>query len=113
MFEHEYQKRLQDWKNGKRNPHAAGWVYVIGCEGHPYYKIGMAKNVAKRRASMQPGSPWKLVPIRKYYVGDRTLMERMFHKLFDHRRFYNEWFYLQEEDFCILDKMEEWITDEN
>ena len=113
MREYAYEERFQEFLAVTTHKSYTGWVYIIGTKGHPYFKIGMAKNVGKRRSSIQGGSPWLLTVIRKYHTSDNELIEAYLHKLFEHKRFYNEWFELDENDFHLIDMIEGFICNEN
>ena len=108
MREHEYQQRIEQWQKGIRKKEREGWCYIIGTEDkqHPYYKIGMAKNVNKRRSGIQSGSPWKLIVVRKWHTEDNELLEHMMHRMFVSKCVLNEWYELSKEDFDILEEIE-------
>ncbi len=113
MRDFEYYSRLKKFMQGKPHPSLAGWVYIFGTAGHPYYKIGMAKNINKRKSQMQGGSPWKLITVDRYYTKDKELVEYIFHNIFSHRKFYNEWFELKEEDFIVMENLRGILEHEN
>ena len=51
--------------------------------------------------------------IRKWHTADNELIEAYLHKLFEHKRFYNEWFELDENDFSVMDMVEDFISNED
>ena len=50
MREYAYHERYHKFIANTALPDYKGWVYILGTTGHPYFKIGMAKNVSKRRS---------------------------------------------------------------
>ncbi|RSS59816.1 GIY-YIG nuclease family protein [Streptomyces sp. WAC01280] len=63
-------------------------TYLIGAEGSPLVKIGVAVDPAKRLATLQVGSPARLA-ILWTVLGD---MERALHRSFSAYRVHGEWF---------------------
>lgn len=64
------------------------WVYFA--KAGDRVKIGKAKNVASRIATLQTGCPDKIEVVRKVWGGNAV--ERTFHQRFSHLRVNGEWF---------------------
>lgn len=75
------------------------YIYIIKSEN--YYKIGTTRDVEARMKLLQTGNPHKLEVIKIFQFGDNYSafqIEQLAHKVFGHKRFYGEWFVLDESD---------------
>lgn len=72
-------------------------VYVIQC--NEFYKIGVARNLAKRLNEMQTGNPYELRVVLSIEVrgGSSFDTERFLHTKFQAYRVRREWFQLPPE----------------
>ena len=74
-----------------------GVVYIIG-NGKGEYKIGRAKNAARRLAQIQSASPDTLTLHMVFTTPDSLNTERWFHHFFFRQRISGEWFRLSDDD---------------
>lgn len=72
-----------------------GWVYLLRTGWH--YKIGRAKSVPDRVASLQTASPYQIEFICAVFVDDMHHEEARYHKMFSECRSSGEWFELTSE----------------
>ena len=63
-----------------------------------YYKLGIAKNVEKRKRQLQTGTPNKLVIEAYYPVTDARKKEKYLHTKYASKKRQGEWFALDEKD---------------
>ena len=63
-----------------------------------YYKLGIAKNVEKRRRQLQTGTPNKLSIEAFYPVTDARKKEKYLHTKYASKKRQGEWFALSEKD---------------
>lgn len=79
-----------------------GYVYVIG-NGRGYYKIGQTdKQVEKRLAALQIGSPDPLSIVHVISHINQARIERELHEKFMAKRVRGEWFKLDRSDLLTL-----------
>lgn len=74
-----------------------GYVYVIGCAGHPV-KIGIAADVNNRLAGIQTGFPHPLRIYCAVEVSDARAVERACHNQLSAKRLKGEWFDCEPEE---------------
>jgi hypothetical protein len=75
-----------------RTESVGGYVYAIGMEGTPLVKIGMAKDVGQRLATLKRGVPLRLLyAVCVEYPG---MLEREIHSILQPLRQRGEWFEL-------------------
>jgi predicted GIY-YIG superfamily endonuclease len=70
-------------------------VYIIRNGKKGGYKIGVARDVEKRRDSLQTGNPVELYIVAKFDFGSQAKayqMESALHKMFKRHRIRGEWF---------------------
>lgn len=72
-------------------------IYVIQSGESDYFKIGRARNVAARLASLQVGNPMKLSIVVSFQG-----FERRIHRRFSGQRVVGEWFRLGPDDIAWL-----------
>ena len=65
---------------------------------HVHYKLGIAKNVEKRRRQLQTGTPNKLSIAAFYPVTDARKKEKYLHTKYASKKRQGEWFALDEKD---------------
>lgn len=86
------------------------YVYVVQCGFH--YKIGYARNVKRRIASMRTASPLPLVLVTSFPSDDAPALEAKLHRRFKRKRVRGEWFKLDKSDLRKLDDLcNEVVTD--
>jgi hypothetical protein len=78
------------------------FIYVL--KSKEYYKIGIAKDVAKRMRELQTGDPIKHLFVCSSFFKDAPSFERRLHEAFAEHRVQGEWFELPPE------KLEELIV---
>jgi hypothetical protein len=83
-------EQLTYWTKWKRDPAPACFVYVVRAVGDPPIKVGIAKNVRHRIASLQTGNP-RPIELLALLVGDEALEKFWHYQLRDHRMT-GEWF---------------------
>lgn len=69
------------------------FVYILQCE--QFVKVGIATDVPKRVASLQPGNPFPIKVLRKVLYPSRLqalLVERTVHHVLAPHRLFSEWF---------------------
>lgn len=74
----------------------AQYIYLI--TDHTHYKLGIAKNVEKRRRQLQTGTPNKLSIDAFYPVTDARKKEKYLHTKYASKQRQGEWFALNEDD---------------
>jgi hypothetical protein len=72
----------------------AGYVYIIQCENHSLYKIGVAANVESRRQLLQIGCPFELRTVEFSKCRDPYATEELLHEMVGKHRVRGEWFRL-------------------
>ena len=78
------------------DPHAEGYIYLIGMKGTSFFKIGMSLDPEIRLRTLQTGNPQPLRIVRIQAVQDMRNEELGLHQQFDSQRVPNpnvrEWF---------------------
>lgn len=82
------------------------YIYLI--TDHSHYKLGIAKNVEKRRRQLQTGTPNKLSIAAFYPVMDARKKEKYLHTKYANKKRQGEWFALNENDIYEIKK---YLTD--
>jgi hypothetical protein len=82
----------------------SGWVYLI--QAGEYTKIGIARNVRVRLATLQTGQPIRLVLRGAVELEDYTGAEAELHEMFSAQRVHGEWFALTDLDVI---EIVEWL----
>lgn len=84
------------------------YIYLLRCEEHSYYKIGITNNLQKRLKEIQTGTPDKIYFVDFYESKYARKIESGLHRFFEHKHRNNEWFELSLEDevkfksMCVL-----------
>ena len=79
-------------------------VYLLECDNK--VKIGVARSISSRIASLQIGNPYKITLLREYSVeGEITArrLEKELHTVFKSKNLIGEWFTLLETDVQYID----------
>ncbi|MEA5554191.1 GIY-YIG nuclease family protein [Anabaena cylindrica UHCC 0172] len=79
------------------------FIYVL--KNREYYKIGIAKDVAKRMRKLQTGNPIKHLFVSSSFFEDAPTFERLLHEAFAEYRGEGEWFKLPPEKLEELIKI--------
>ncbi len=81
-------------------------VYVMKLEGQPFYKIGVAYDIAERKRQLQTASPFDIEVVRfyeaEYFDATRLELERMMHKLFQRFHVRREWYQPDDGALAVL-----------
>lgn len=68
------------------------FVYILQAEGTTRVKIGRAKSVQKRKATLHTGSPFPLQVLASIETSDAVTLELALHKRYRVYRRHGEWF---------------------
>lgn len=74
------------------------FIYVIQCGDFPYYKIGLAKNLQRRRENIQTANPFPITIIIAVQTDGATALERLLHDKFKKQWLHGEWYVLTKQD---------------
>lgn len=74
-------------------------IYIMRCKDLPYYKIGQAVNLEKRRSSVQVGCPFKLEIAFWAQVANANKIETELHRKYQYQQMYGEWYLLPRHDY--------------
>ena len=80
-------------------------VYLLECDGKT--KIGVAKSISNRIASLQTGNPYEIVLLKEYKVHSEVAaraIEKTLHSMFKDKALRGEWFNLTPEDIKLIDR---------
>ena len=108
------QKKLkaEDWAGSERrdvvkghDPFTPGFIYVLSfrdMSGERFCKIGMAKNLESRIASIQTSLPFKLKIEMCFYSENMAKTEKEMHAEFSDERVAGEWFRLTDNQLMSI-----------
>ena len=82
----------------KKAPQFDGFVYLIHSPTNNLYKIGRAKEIDSRYASIGKQSPVEVKLVHSFKSADSKKAERTLHHTYSHLRVLGEWFSLAEKD---------------
>lgn len=80
----------------------SGYIYAIGVEKTTFVKIGRSENPEFRLASLQIGSPLKLILIHKIKTEYPAKFEKFIHKELCNKNMHGEWFDIEHENILDL-----------
>lgn len=81
------------------------FIYLMRCEEHSYYKIGITYNLQKRLKEIQTGTPDKIYIVDHYETDNARKIEGALHSFFSDKHRNNEWFELSIEDEIKFKKL--------
>lgn len=103
---HNYQEATQiKIKQNPVNRIISGYIYFLGGDG--YVKIGKAKKLYSRIASLELLFPFEVKLLHTIKSNDINKDEVTFHKMFSTKRTNGEWFKLDEDDVAKIKTIQE------
>ena len=72
----------------------AGSVYALGIAGTAWVKIGVSRNLTRRRSTLQTGMPYRLEERYRYDTTAPYQLEKALHTLLHEFHMQGEWFEL-------------------
>jgi hypothetical protein len=81
-----------------------GYIYVLICTEHNWYKIGMTRvfDFRKRVRAIQQGVPFELDQIHAWNTNKTKALENYLKETLKHRRIRGEWFNLTDSNWLWL-----------
>lgn len=96
-IEHTF-RELPDKPDGR----GKRFVYLVKESFYGLVKIGIAKNLSSRLASMQAGCPQELTVLGYFETKSARYVEKTLHRKFSSKRYRSEWYSLNDKDIELI-----------
>jgi len=80
-------------------------IYVVKALNDDIYKIGYSTSFENRLKKIQSTSPFPLVPVFVFQTDLAKRLETLLHNIFVHKQTHGEWFHLELEDICFIQRL--------